>query len=268
MGQATFSRHGSYKIDVDAAFISQSGMSSTIYWRIVVIKTNNQGHAAWGNTGSSGFAESSLGAHSDRDLWSNYNMQYNFQNGSNNGTFLIQEGTFQVQHRADGNAEYFVSGQLDYHLLGSARAGTGWRSLPRIHTTTVPAAPSPIAVDNATPDSLRFRFSGNNNGGTPVREWQIHYGTNSKSGQHAAWSDGTSIITGLIPATKYYFWARGRNDVGWGPFSEPISGSTAAGVRIKHGGTWKQAIPYVKFNGVWRLAQPHVKVNGVWKKTI
>jgi Fibronectin type III domain. len=262
MAQAGFSGSSNYIIDIDAALVSQSGMTSTIYWRLLVIKTNHYGHRAWGNTGSKGNVSSSIGP-----LWSNGNLTYNFQNGSTFGTFTIAEGTFVVTHRADGNAEYVVDSSLTLHALGTAATGTGWRSLPRIRVNTVPDAPTPIAVDNATADSLRFRFSGNNNGGSPILEWQIHYGTDPRSGQHAAVSDGTSTITGLSPGTKYYFWARGRNAIGWGPFSNPISGSTLVGVRIKHNGAWKQAIPYVKVNGVWRLAQPHVKVNGVWKKS-
>jgi hypothetical protein len=194
-------------------------------------------------------------------------MQFNFINGSTSGTFTIAEGTFQIDHRSNGTAEYYVNGGLSLNALGSASAGTGIRSLPTIPTTTVPEAPTPIAVYKATADSLLFRFSGNSSGGTPIREWQIHYGTDSRSGQHAAVSEGTTTITGLIPGTKYYFWARGRNDIGWGPFSKPMSGTTLVGVRIKHNGMWKQAIPYVKVNGVWRLAQPHVKVNGTWKKS-
>jgi len=80
-------------------------------------------------------------------------------------------------------------------------------------------------------------------------------------------SNGTSVIGALQPGTTYYFWARGRNAKGWGPWSARSTGRTIAGARVKQNGVWKDAIPYVKVNGVWKLARPYSKVNGTWKKS-
>jgi hypothetical protein len=263
MPLATFSGNGNYTLDVDAAFTGHSGLSSNVYWRIIVRKGNTYGHSAWGNTGSNGWADGNPGR-----LWTNGNMEYNFQNGRYGGEFLIAEGTFNVPHRADGNAEYYIAGGLNLVNLGSASVNSGWRSLPHIQTATVPQAPTPIGVDEATQTSLRFRFSGNSDGGSPIREWQIHYGRTPNGGEWSLWSNGTSTIGALLPAQNYWFWARGRNDIGWGPFSNPISGRTIAGARVKSGGQWREAVPYVKQNGAWKLAQPYSKVNGIWRKSI
>lgn len=266
MGQATFSGNSHYQIDVDAALVSQNGNSSTIYWRVIVIKTGSFGNSAWGNTGSKGWADSNrAGAN---DLWANNNIQFNFQNGSQNGNFTMAEGTFVVNHNADGTGSYHVSAGLTLMSLGSASAGTGIRSLPRTNVKTVPGKPVGLSVDQATSSSLRFRFSGTTDGGSPIREWQIHYGANPTFGEFAIASDGTSIIGALTPGKTYYFWARGRNDIGWGPFSDRMSGKTLAGLaRIRVNGVWKNATPYVKVNGVWKIAQPYVKVSGAWKTT-
>lgn len=263
MAQATFSGIASYKLDVDAALVSQSGTTSKIYWRLLVIKTNNHGHTAWGNTGSNGTVDTSVGR-----LWSNGNISYNFQNGSTNGTFMLAEGHFDVQHRSDGNAEYFVNAALNLVNIGSASAGTGWRSLPRIQTSTVPPAPTPRGFSNITQTSIRYSFSDNGNGGSGIQAWQIGYGTNPNNHQFEAASGGITDIGNLTPGTTWYFWSRGRNANGWGPWSPRSQARTIAGARVKHGGVWREAIPYVKVNGVWRLAQPYVKTNGSWRKSI
>lgn len=262
MAQATFNGNGNYKIDVDAALVSQSGLTSTIYWRVLVIKTNNFGHRAWGNSGSSGWADGNPGR-----IWNAPSIEYNFQNGSQNGTFTMAEGTFAVNHRADGHAEYYVSAGLTLVNLGSASAGTGWRSLPRIQTATVPSAPTPGGFGVRTMTSIQYRFIGNSDGGAPIREYQALYQNATLNGpQIEYWSNGFTDLGGLIPGHTYNFWSRGRNDIGWGPWSAISSARTVAPAFVRHGGVWREAIPYVKVNGAWRAAQPFAKVNGIWRK--
>lgn len=268
MGTATFSTNGNYYIDVDAQVVSQNGPGnySTIYWRIYVVKTYGTGYASSTNQGNSGWADSNVGG--NPDLWSNGNMAYNFQNGSYTGTFLIAEGTFNIGHRSDGNQEYFVNGGLTLNSLGSASAGTGTRSLPRIQTATVPGAPVPLDFGTRTMTSIQYRFSGTTDGGSPIREWQALYQDATINGPQIAYSSwGSTDLGGLIPGHMYNFWSRGRNDIGWGPWSIAASVRTVAPAFVRVGGVWREAIPYVRVNGVWRAAQPYVRVNGVWKKS-
>lgn len=264
MAQAYFSGNGNYRIDIDAAFVGHSGLSSNVYWRVLVIKQNTTGHAGWGSNGSSGYADANVGR-----LWTNNNLEYNFQNGSYTGTFTIAEGTFNVPHRSDGNAEYYFSGGLTLTNLGSASATTGWRSLPHIQTATVPQAPTPLGVDSNEMTSLRYRFSGNGDGGSPVIEYQALWQEGNGPQIEIGWQNsGVVQMNGLRPATNYNFWSRGRNAIGWGPWSGISSGRTRAGARVKQNGVWKEAVPYVKHNGAWKLAQPYSKVNGIWRKSI
>jgi hypothetical protein len=132
---------------------------------------------------------------------------------------------------------------------------------------TVPPAPDPIGFFSVTATAITYRFSSNGNGGLPILEWQIGYGTSSAALQKTIKSSGTTTISGLKPATTYYFWARGRNKVGWGPWSVRTSRRTPAGARVKIGATWKEAIPYVRVKGKWVIAQPYVRVSGIWRKT-
>ena len=100
-------------------------------------------------------------------------------------------------------------------------------------------------------------------------EWQIGYGTDPNTPQltsqySSMWG---STITGLAPATMYYFWARGRNILGWGQYSQRFSARTLANARFKADGIWKEAVPYAKINGVWKPVQPYIKVAGRWRKS-
>lgn len=264
MAKATFSGNSNYTIDVDGSLVSQSvsTLTSRIYWRVIVHKTNTTGHSAWGNTGSSGWADGNPGR-----LWTNNNMEYNFQNGSMSGSFVIADGYYNVKHNADGTARYYVAGGLDLINLGSASANTGWRTLPTIQTATVPPAPKSLGVDLNEMTSLRYRFSGQGNGGSAILEWQIQWQEGTGPLKYAT-SSGTTIFTGLTPGKSFNFWSRGRNSVGWGPWSAKSTGKTIAGARVNVNGVWKEAVPYVKVNGIWKLAQPYAKQNGVWKKSI
>jgi hypothetical protein len=133
--------------------------------------------------------------------------------------------------------------------------------------TTAPAAPEPQRIYGTTPTSTIYQFSSNGNGGLKILEWQVGYGTNPTTPQHNKKSSGTSVITGLKPATTYYIWSRGRNSKGWGAWSSRMSVRTAAGARVKIGKVWREAVVYVRVKGKWVIAEPWVKSGGKWKKT-
>lgn len=262
MPQATFSANNNYKIDVDAAVQSQdrAGNFSIVYWRVVVHKTYGYGHMATTNLGNHGEVDSSVG-----QLWTNGNMAYDFRNGAMNGSWTIASGTFRVNHDGLGRGRYSVTGALNFYALGSAKATTGWRNLPTL--ATVPSPPRPISLAANSQHSMVYKFESNGDGGAPVREWQIGYGKNPNTPQAYLGSWGTTTIGALDPGTVYYAWSRGRNDIGWGPWSARKQTETSSGAVTKVGTQWKRTVPYIKVNGVWRLAQPYVKYKGVWRRT-
>lgn len=139
---------------------------------------------------------------------------------------------------------------------------------------TVPPAPIPVASgnpDQITHTSIRYRFNSAGDGGSGILEWQVGYATANSRGDSSFTTvnglNGTVTISNLKPGTTYYFWARGRNALGWGSWSSVKSARTLAGARVKVDGVWKEAIPYVKVSGVWQPAVPYVRVDGVWKTT-
>lgn len=262
MGTDAFSGNPSYTLEVTANLQSQNvaGNYSTIYYRMRVLNGNGGGYWATTNMGNSGWLDSSTGG--NPDLWSNGNMAYDFRGGT---AWTIAEGTFRVYHRSDGNAEYWVNGRLDLYALGTAQTGSGTRSLPSL--AKAPPAPTPLGIDQVDQNSFRYKFRGNGDGGSDILEWQVGYGTSSGSPQKYTKSSGTTVVNGASPGTTYYLWSRGRNAVGWGPWSARSAVTTYTGARVNVGGVWKNAVPYVRVNGVWKMAQPYVRSGGIWKPT-
>lgn len=133
-----------------------------------------------------------------------------------------------------------------------------------IQRATPPTAPVIREIDQIGHTTMRVRFEGISDGGSPIREWQIGYGTNTGSPQFTVSSNGLTLLSKLALGTTYYIWARGRNDVGWGPWSARTSGRTLAGSRVKRAGVWREAIAMVRVAGVWRQAIPFGRRGGKW----
>lgn len=186
------------------------------------------------------------------------------------GSQTVIDVQFTVGHDANGDA--YVNYSIGLGPTGTGTFGNGgnvsvgaW--LTHIQQSTVPPAPTaPVAFD-FTQTSMTVQFHYQGDGNSPILGWELHWGHTPAGGQASAASSGTTYLSGLWTATPYYFWARGRNANGWGPFSGP-SGPfyTYAGGQVKKGNNWHAAIPYVNVNGTWRLAKPWVKVAGVWKR--
>lgn len=136
-----------------------------------------------------------------------------------------------------------------------------------IDRARVPNPPSYITLTNVTWNSAYATFSDGNNNGSSIDSRQIGYGTNSSSPQKTVYSDRSTVITGLVPGTKYYFWARTHNARGWSGWSPRRETTTMSIVYVKVGNTWKMALSYVRLNGVWKQARPFVRISGIWKET-
>lgn len=162
----------------------------------------------------------------------------------------------------------FSSGQRIY-FWARGRNALGWSAWSnRVEATTwkVPGAPNSVTFSSVAQVSVRAQFKDGSTGGTAILERQIGYGLSSSAPTSFS-SSNNVVLTGLDPGKTYYFWARNRNSVGWGPWSARSQVTLIAGARVKQGNTWKRAVPYVRVGGIWKVARPWVKKAGVWKET-
>lgn len=95
-----------------------------------------------------------------------------------------------------------------------------------IKRATVPAKPSTPKLTNISSTTVYVTFTDGSNGGASINSRQIGYGTSSSSPQHTVSSDKTTTVTGLVPGTTYYFWARTHNSVGYSSWSGRASAVT------------------------------------------
>lgn len=165
----------------------------------------------------------------------------------------------------------FNSGQSVF-FWARVRNAIGWSSwsIRRVATTLKgPKAPSAVTFSELTQTSVRTQFKDPNNAGSTILERQLGYGLDPNAPTtFAAPVQGVKLVTGLSAGKTYYFWARNRNSVGWGPWSTRSQVNLIAGARIfVVGQGWKRAVPYFRDGGVWKMVQPYVKVSGVWRKT-
>ena len=111
---------------------------------------------------------------------------------------------------------------------GTGRFGSGESHSLAINRASVPPAPTLATVTPAA-TSAYVNLNSNGNGGLTVDQWQIGYGKSSTATQlyaNASLADGTVTITGLDKGTQYYFWGRGHNSKGWGPWSARVAAKT------------------------------------------
>jgi hypothetical protein len=165
-----------------------------------------------------------------------------------------------------------ITGTL-YYFWARTHNVKGWSPWgPRSQTTTlrIPNAPLPPTPVAASQFSVVATFPvASDNGGSSIIEYQLGYNTSTTGPSSTATASPgiPNTISGLLAGTRYYFWLRVRNSVGWSSWSNPSNVRTLSGVRIKVGSEWKEAIPYVNVSGVWTVAKPWVKIMGVWKET-
>lgn len=158
-----------------------------------------------------------------------------------------------------------------YYVYARTHNSKGWSSygpVRTIKTLKVPDPPSTVTLSQVTQVSAYGVFKDNWNGGATVTARQIAYNTtNTTTGATIISSDGSTTITGLTPGTKYYFWARAFNSVGWSGWSAVASTTTKAGAFVTYGGVPKPAIPWVKDAGVWKVAKVWGRNGDIWKET-
>lgn len=141
-----------------------------------------------------------------------------------------------------------------------------------IHRATIPSAPRSPSSSSILPTSFAINFNGPaSNGGASIDYYLVRISLNSSFSGYTDKHTGTgsnNVFTGLTPGTTYYSRVYAHNSKGYSTPSVTITVKTLAPARIKVGGVYKFAIPYVKVAGIYRIALPFVKTSGTYKQTI
>lgn len=203
--------------------------TSRFDWYVWFISAEN-----WGSySGSTQYGSANIGG-----------VIYNFTFGipeseRYNTRRLIAAGSTWHGHDGAGYRSGFPSSaylDTDHSNILDGGSGDAWVDAPRI--PILPDAPTPIGLDQITPTSMRYRFSGNADGGAAIQGWEMWWGTTPSADQFSEVSSGTSIVTNMKPGTTYYFKSRGRNVRGLGAFSSVISARTMSGAYVWTGSEW------------------------------
>lgn len=157
-----------------------------------------------------------------------------------------------------------------YYFYARVHNEKGWGPYsPRTTATTLdePDVPGVVTFSELQQRSVKVSFIDGDNNGTAITGRQVGYSLTTGNPTNLVTYSGPTTITGLQPATKYYFRSRTQNSIGWSNWGPTSEVTTLAGVRINVNGVWKTAIPYVKVNGVWRIARPWGRQFGYWEET-
>lgn len=156
--------------------------------------------------------------------------------GLANGQTRWHDGPWDVWIGANSDG-YWSGNSVDMPLQMGLQYGNintqagGSIYLPRIGTVPPPPNPLVTTPDQITATTMRYQFNSAGDGGANLLRWEYQYSTSPTfaSGNSAVFaSNGTSIVTDLVPLTTYYFRSRGVNTIGTGDWSVIRSGTTTA----------------------------------------
>lgn len=157
--------------------------------------------------------------------WNNQQPWSFFVNGASSGMqyFRLLRG---------GNWQKFGAVYVGYDQdVGFTiyNSGLGFPTFPmvaHITRTTVPPPPNLLSAQGISTTHIHVVFTSTGDGGSPVLEWQIGYGGSGNAPSFLVGSSGTSDVGPFVSGQLVYFWARGRNAVGWSAWSNRRDAST------------------------------------------
>jgi hypothetical protein len=146
-----------------------------------------------------------------------------------------------------------------------------WQRIDRTPPVQVPGAPTNLRVTDECHTQMGISYNrGAENGGSILQDEATWY----YPGGQVVWVDGncngyTNPNDGVAGPklnlfTEYHIYIRSRNSAGWGP-SSMIGVRTLASGWLKHEGTYRPYVKYMKIDGVYREIIPFVKDGGIYK---
>jgi len=146
-------------------------------------------------------------------------------NGGNSGTLyfrLLRGGGWQKMGQTNVGYDQTVR----FTIFNSGLGFPTYDFYQHIQRTTTPGSPHIWDTTAISSSFIRVQFTGGYDGGSPILEWQIAYSSNGSSPEGYWGSGGFSEIGPFNSGERKYFWARGRNALGWGAWSNRTEAST------------------------------------------
>lgn len=161
-----------------------------------------------------------------------YGGTFTVPSSTQNSNLLVASGSTWIGHDAAGYRPGFPSSSylsVPHSSIGSGGSGDAWVDAPRIPKP--PGPTTPLGIDMVTSSSLRYRFSGGDNGGSAITNWKIRWSlaADMSSPTQINAATGTDTISGLPAGTEIFVQSGGDNARGPGPWSSIISAVTLAG---------------------------------------
>lgn len=250
---------------------------------------NANGWGAWGPGNTQRTANVAPGTPSSKNLTgiSHYAMTFEFDDPPSNGGTAITLREYQYSSNSSFSGASVIAapstgvvtrtdlaaGTLYYWRgrVQNAQGASAWSTIRSATTHSAPDAPISQTPYGITHTGMTFNFDDPADiGGTAITAREYQSATNSSfTGVAVAVAPSNGIITrtDLVPGVTYYWRARVKNSAGTSAWSITREAPTLGGARIRIGGVWQLAIPYIRVSGVWKPAVPYVKVSGAWNDT-
>lgn len=157
-----------------------------------------------------------------------------------------------------------------YFGRAAAHTAGGWGAFSGVSAfTTAPYQPAVPWLSDINPDSVIVHLGAPGDPDGPANyhlQWTTDPNWNSLNGGGEVFGGWTTAVkvTGLNPASKYYFRVRANPGTGWGVFSGTGSATTLSGAKVLVNGQWVNGVAYVRSNGAWVLAKVWKRSNGAW----
>jgi len=173
--------------------------------------------------------------------------------------------------KAEGHGGVTASGltrHTHYYYTARAHNSAGWSGYTAMKEfwtlATVPDAPRAVTLSAVTQSTVYTELFGNSDGGSAITRWELGYGTDPTGPSNIVTSPITLTVSGLTPDTDYYFWSRGVNAIGTGPWSARSTARTLPGVHLRVSGAWVTVRPHSRVSGAWVSSKTHGRVSGAW----
>ncbi len=179
------------------------------------------------------------------------------------GNTVVYEYNVIINHDSNGNASVVVGGTINTsYLMNGSCSGT--ITLPQISKPQVqPAKITSFYISNLKTDMVETIWK------TDELIEQVQYSLNGESWKNTGGAGTWAFVTlPLKSGTSYNLKIRvkrlGTNL--WTTSSTLYFTTPSIPTRIRVGGSWKDATPYVRIGGSWKQAEPYIRVNGSWRR--